>query len=323
MAMQTGVSSSKVIILLGAGLTGSVILRNGRLSEVIADLQELVKGVNKVEVPSHYNAALLAAQVRQLAQEVRELTLSRPVAIFNGDSASNGNVASYLLPAAAVGAMGYCYMWWKGLSFSDVMFVTKRNMANAVASVSKQLEQVSAALASTKKHLTQRLEGIDDKVEEQKETSKIILHEVNEVKSDLSQIGFDLEQIQQMISGLEGKLGLLEGKQDMTNAGIWYLCQIAGNIKDGINAKLFQDTVTKLALDKSTVFSEEISSKGLQFLAGSLSPEGENNPKLKRTEKPNNATPKDCDGKSPKSVSMQTSAIHRSFPRGISVAGLL
>lgn len=89
------------------------------------------------------------------------------------------------MPAAALGAMGYCYMWWKvilfkakpssvgiafgimlesickllffsftlyfsnlqGWSFSDVMFVTKSNMANAVATVSKQLEHVSETLA--------------------------------------------------------------------------------------------------------------------------------------------------------------------------------
>lgn len=38
----------------------------------------------------------------------------------------------------------------QGLSFSDVMYVTKHNMANAVASVSKQLEHVSEALAVSK-----------------------------------------------------------------------------------------------------------------------------------------------------------------------------
>jgi hypothetical protein len=32
-------------------------------------------------------------------------------------------------------------------SFSDVMFVTKKNMANAVATVSKQMENVSETLA--------------------------------------------------------------------------------------------------------------------------------------------------------------------------------
>jgi hypothetical protein len=35
----------------------------------------------------------------------------------------------------------------QGWSLSDVMFVTKRNMASAVDSMSKQLEQVSSALA--------------------------------------------------------------------------------------------------------------------------------------------------------------------------------
>ena len=35
----------------------------------------------------------------------------------------------------------------QGLSFSDVMFVTKKNMANAVASVSKQLDSLTDALA--------------------------------------------------------------------------------------------------------------------------------------------------------------------------------
>jgi len=35
----------------------------------------------------------------------------------------------------------------QGWSFSDVMFVTKKNMANAVASVSKQLDNLSEALA--------------------------------------------------------------------------------------------------------------------------------------------------------------------------------
>lgn len=41
----------------------------------------------------------------------------------------------------------FFFFWVQGWSFSDVMFVTKRNMANAVSNVSKQLEQVSTALA--------------------------------------------------------------------------------------------------------------------------------------------------------------------------------
>ncbi|KAJ4981031.1 hypothetical protein NE237_031868 [Protea cynaroides] len=268
MAMQTGVSTSKVLVLVGAGLTGSVILRGGGLSDVLLQLQELIKGVNEGQIsPNRYDTSLLAAQIRQLAQEIRELTSSGPVTIFNGNSDSSGKFASYIMPAAALGAMGYCYMWWKGWSFSDVMFVTKRNMANAVANVSKQLEQVSAALASTKRHLTLKLENLDEKMVEQKEVSKLIMNEVNGVKFDLSQIGFDIETIQNMVSGLEGKIGLIESKQDVTNSGLWYLCQSVGGIKEGHNAKLLQDGSVKPPPEHAPLSYEEKSSlKGLQFI---------------------------------------------------------
>uniref|UniRef100_A0A2P2JD76 DUF1664 domain-containing protein n=1 Tax=Rhizophora mucronata TaxID=61149 RepID=A0A2P2JD76_RHIMU len=69
-------------------------------------------------------------------------------------------------------------MWWKGWSFSDVMFVTKKNMANAVSNVTKQLENLSETLASTKRHLTKRLESLDYKMEEQIGTSNLIVNEV-------------------------------------------------------------------------------------------------------------------------------------------------
>ncbi|XXG44782.1 hypothetical protein AAC387_Pa02g0044 [Persea americana] len=314
--MQSGVSTSKVLILVGAGLTSSIILRSGRLSDVISELQELIKGVNEVEVSSsnHFDSALLAAQIRQLAQEVRDLTLSRPVTIWNENSSANGGLAPYLMPAAAVGAMGYCYMWWKGWSFSDVMFVTKRNMANAVSNVSKQLEQVSTALASTKRHLSQGLEILDWKMEEQKETSKLIMNEVDEVKSDLSQIGFDIGVIQNMIAGLEDKIGLLEEKQDFVNTGVWYLCQIAGGIKDGLNNKLFQDFSAKLPLEQpKPTFSEENSLKGLQFIAETI--------KSGEIQKPVISTilQNDLDDKPAKTNPPSKARIYRSFPKGISL----
>ncbi|RCV12193.1 hypothetical protein SETIT_2G249800v2 [Setaria italica] len=214
MATQTGVAASKVLILVSAGMTGSILLRNGKLSDVLGELQEIMKGVNQGAASGPYDIALIQAQIRNLAQEVRDLTLSRPITILNGKSDSGGGLSSYILPAAAVGAMGYCYMWWK----------------------------------ATKRHLTQRLENLDGKMDEQVEVSKAIRNEVNDVKDDLSQIGFDIEAIQQMVAGLEGKIELLENKQDVANTGIWYLCQVAGGIKDGINTKFFQEATEKLKL---------------------------------------------------------------------------
>ncbi|TXG55452.1 hypothetical protein EZV62_020708 [Acer yangbiense] len=87
------------------------------------------------------------------------------------------------------------------------MFVTKNNMANAVATV---LENVSEALA------------------------------VSEMKSNLSEIRLGLDSIFQMVSGMEDKLQLLEDKQDVTNTGLLYLCQVAGGFKNAQNIKPFQ-----------------------------------------------------------------------------------
>ncbi|KAL9457411.1 hypothetical protein AB3S75_006457 [Citrus x aurantiifolia] len=256
MALQAGVSTSKVIVLLGADLTGSIILRSGRLSEIIAQLQELLKGVDEVQIsPFKYDSALLAAQIQQLSQEIKELTLSNPVTIFNGNPSSSGGYSSYLTPAAAIGAMGYCYMWWKGWSMSDVMFVTKHNMANAVASVSKQLEHVSETLASTKRQLSKRLQNLDWKLQEQIETSKLIANDVDVMNSNLSQIGFDIEMIRQMVAGLEGKLELLEGKQDMANSGLMYLCQVAGDVKNALTQP-FQKVSAQLPYHPSVRYED-------------------------------------------------------------------
>ncbi|KAH7576672.1 hypothetical protein JRO89_XS01G0128200 [Xanthoceras sorbifolium] len=67
MALQAGVSTSKVLILLGAGFTSSIVLRSERLSELISQLQELLKGVEEVEIsPFKYDSSFLAAQVYRI-----------------------------------------------------------------------------------------------------------------------------------------------------------------------------------------------------------------------------------------------------------------
>ncbi|KAK6146468.1 hypothetical protein DH2020_020337 [Rehmannia glutinosa] len=232
MAMQTGIGLSRIIFIVGAGYTGTILLKNGKLSDVLGELQNLVKGMEKSgqnEGDSDY-ADAIATQVRRLSMEVRQLASSRQITVLNGNS-SQSNLTSLVVPAAALGALGYGYMWWKGLSFSDLMYVTKSNMANAVSNLTKHLDHVSEALSAAKRHLTQRIENLDGKLDEQVEVSKLIRNEVNDVRDDLSQIGFDLDELQRMVSGLDGKLLSLEGKQELANAGVMYLCSIVNGRK--------------------------------------------------------------------------------------------
>ncbi|KAH7686539.1 hypothetical protein IHE45_04G112200 [Dioscorea alata] len=226
MAMQAGMGLSKVILLLGTGFAGSIVIRNGKLSEILSELQTLLKekSADHSDDESDYGE-VLATQVKRLALEVRQLASARPITVLNG---SSGNMTSLVVPAATMGALGYGYMWWKGISFSDLMYVTKRNMANAVSSMTKHLEQVSAALAATKKHLTQRIQHLDDKLDEQKEMSVEIKNEVTDARNKLENIGFELNSLQQLVWGLNGKVDAMEDKQDFTCAGVAYICNFIG-----------------------------------------------------------------------------------------------
>ncbi|KAL2501570.1 hypothetical protein Fot_35418 [Forsythia ovata] len=199
MAMNAGLGFSKILILVGAGYTGTVLLKNGKLSDVLGELQHLVKGMEKSGESnggdSEYSDAI-AAQVRRLAMEVRQLASSKQITVLNGNSSSS-NLTPLIMPVAALGALGYGYMWWK----------------------------------ATKRHLTQRIENLDGKLDEQVEISKLIRSEVGDARGDISQIGFDLDELQRMVSGLDGKLLSLEGKQELANAGVMYLCSIVSGRK--------------------------------------------------------------------------------------------
>ncbi|KAG2625048.1 uncharacterized protein LOC120697613 [Panicum virgatum] len=230
MAMaQAGMGLTKVVVLVGAGVAGSVVLRNGRLAEILGELQEILdkgskgKGGGAGDADAELNEAL-TSQVRRLAMEVRQLASSRPITVLNGGSGASG-VSGLIVPAATVGALGYGYMWWKGISFSDLMYVTKRNMANAVSSMTKHLEQVQSSLAAAKRHLTQRIEKLDDKLDQQKALSGQIRDDVTDARLKLETIGSEIKNIKELVWGLDGKIDSMEAKQDFSCAGVMYLCQ--------------------------------------------------------------------------------------------------
>ncbi|XP_040955126.1 uncharacterized protein [Gossypium hirsutum] len=89
MAMQTGVGLSKILILAGAGYTGTVLLKNGKLSDILGELQSLLKGLEKSGEQADDSDALLA-QVRRLSTESRQLASARQITVLNGDSGGKG-----------------------------------------------------------------------------------------------------------------------------------------------------------------------------------------------------------------------------------------
>ncbi|KAE9454003.1 hypothetical protein C3L33_14085, partial [Rhododendron williamsianum] len=260
MALQTGAGLSKIVILVGAGYTSTVLFKNGKLSDVLGELQAVVKGLEKsgiVEGDPDYSDAI-SSQVRRLAAEVRQLASARQLVNVHG---CFGQTYNYY------GALGYGFMWWKGLSFSDLMYVTKSNMANAVSNLTKHLEHVSEALSATKRHLTQRIENLDGKLDDQLEISKLIKTEVTDVRDDLSQIGYDLDALQRMVSGLDGKICSLAVKQDLANRGVLYLCNFVNRVEVEM-PEVLQEQFKLSGKSRGCLTASETSSlKGLKEIA--------------------------------------------------------
>ncbi|KAJ3694120.1 hypothetical protein LUZ60_009600 [Juncus effusus] len=272
MAVQVGFGLGRIILFITAGAAGTVVLRNNKLSDILGELQETVRRfeTQKEKTGNDGNSEIndaLASQVRRLAMEVRQLASSRPITVLNGGS-SQTDVTALIIPAATLGALGYGYMWWKGLSFSDLMYVTKKNMANAVSGMTKHLEQVSSALAAAKRHLTQRIERLDDKLDEQKEISGIIKKEVTDAHLKIVNIGTEINSIKQLVWGLDDKMNSMEDKQNFSCAGVMYLCQFI----EGKGSKMpeFLQDASKLSGKRFVGCGETRSLKGLQHLVDAI-----------------------------------------------------
>ncbi|XP_010527870.1 PREDICTED: uncharacterized protein LOC104805136 [Tarenaya hassleriana] len=225
MSMQAGIGLSKILVLAGAGYTGTILVKNGKLSEIIGELQALVKRIEKSGEHSDGDSDASDAMHR-LAMEVRQLASARQITVLN--ATPGADFTPFIIPAATLGVVGYGYMWFKGISFSDIMCITKRNMENAVSNLTKHLESISETLSSAKKHLAQRLKKVDDKVDLQKKLSKEIQENVNLALEDLIKIGGDFEAMHDILEGVDGKLDTLEYKQDIANMGLMYLCNSMG-----------------------------------------------------------------------------------------------
>ncbi|KAL6190022.1 hypothetical protein ACLB2K_036423 [Fragaria x ananassa] len=215
---------TRVLLIAGAGYTSSILARNGKLSDVLAELQALLKGSGEHEGDSDKVASQM---YNRLLDEIRT---ARQTVVLNAN-AGQGSLSFLIMPAATLGAVGYAYMWWKGLKFSDLMYVTKRNMTAAVTNLTKSLDTVKETVVNTKKHLTQRIQNLDDKVLEQNELSKTIKNDVAGVQYSLTEMDFTLSQLQSLVAGLDGKICSLEEKQDFANMGVAYLCNFVSGKK--------------------------------------------------------------------------------------------
>ncbi|KAF5801947.1 hypothetical protein HanRHA438_Chr06g0263311 [Helianthus annuus] len=238
----------KLTIIIGAGLVGSVLAKEGRMPSVY----DIFSGTSKVlnlfkhdAKPTSNSKPLndsLLAQVNSLRQELQLLASNRSVTIV---TASGGGTTGKYGIVIIVAVAGYGYVWWKGWKLPDMMFATRRSLSDATNAVAKQLETVYSSLAATKRHLSSRIDRVDCSLDEVAEITASTKEEVSALRGKTKVFTEDVQSIHNKVYTLESKLNIIALKQDETNLGVGRLIRTAIEMENQGN----QSSSSKPALE--------------------------------------------------------------------------
>lgn len=224
----------KLTFIVGVGLVGSVLAKEGRLSNVSDFFSGAFKIVYKqlkqddstTSRPKPRNDSLMQ-QVSSLREELQLLASNRSVTIVTGDRSASGKYGVVVI----VVVVGYGYIWWKGWKLSDMMFATRRGLNDACSSVAKQLETVYSSISVTKRHLSSRIDGVDCKLDECADNTVATRGEVSELRGDVKEIGSDVQSVHHVVRSLETKISRIEDRQNQLNSGVGSLVGFAQNLE--------------------------------------------------------------------------------------------
>lgn len=277
MVLHAALGASKILILLGASVAGSILVQNGSLSDFVNDTYKvLVKHLKHEGGPSQRSSVdpNLLAQLSRLKQELSHLASERASVTIVTGSSSSGVAISVGVPALVIGATGYGYMRWRGISLSDLMYVTRHSMSNAISTVSKQLEQVTTALTATKRHLNTRIDKLSSNLDQNKELQGELKDEVGSLRGDVARYGLEIETVQRIVQTLGVKIDNIENKQDVANTGVIYLCNFVEGMQVSHQSPALQGGFRRPRLERTASTLGSTGLKELQSISYALqSPE--------------------------------------------------
>ncbi|KAH1238648.1 hypothetical protein GmHk_08G023265 [Glycine max] len=215
-------SLGKLVILVSAGIAGSVIAKEGRLP----DVSGLASGAFKVVLrqlksddpaptvkKQPHNDALLA-QVNSLRQELQLLARDRSITIVNASGT------------------GYGYVWWKGWKLPDLMFATRRGLSDACTSIGNQMGKLYESIGDTKKKLSARINGLDKNLEECAAITESTREDISVIQRKADTISEDSKSFHVAVHVLESKIKEIEEKQVATIEGVNMLCQFTKTLEN-------------------------------------------------------------------------------------------
>ncbi|KAM5568267.1 hypothetical protein ABKV19_016031 [Rosa sericea] len=219
----------KVGILVGAGILGSYLAKEGRVSDVVS-------GAFKIAWKQMRDDKSKTPSMNKIRQELQSYSSSGPVTIVTGSRTGASRYGIIIVVVVA----GYGYFWWKGWKLPDMMFATRRSLADAGKSFSKQIDGVFSSISVTRRQLSSNLDGVDRNVAESIETTVRTQQEVIELQGKTDSISTDFRKVQHAVLTLETKINRIEGKQDSTNDGVWRLCDYAKRLENSRTTERIQ-----------------------------------------------------------------------------------
>ena len=171
----------------------------------------------------------LTAAVSALAE--RQAQQSSTLVISPSESPLSSIAWSFLQAiggtSASLGLATYTYCKWKGMSLSDLAYVTSKEFKAVGASLSKRIRMISKALASTKRELLERLHGLEDKVEEcGARTEERIKQEADSIRADIRAVDGSQAALQDMMAEMSNKVHVVESQTRFSSEGIHLLCSV-------------------------------------------------------------------------------------------------
>ncbi|KAJ6817073.1 uncharacterized protein M6B38_392175 [Iris pallida] len=241
------IAIGKLSIIIGAGLVGSVLSKEGRISDVGNFCSSALKIITKhLQHGEDKNTSVgkqpsdsLLAQVNSLRHELQFLASSRSVTIVTGRRSGSGTYS--VAAIVVVGVVGYGYIWWKGWKISDMMFVTKRGLSDVSKAIGRQVDEFSSDVGTTKRYLCSRIDRAETNLDE---NNAIIIANKNEVSSLSGELGEFQENtvipLYNVVQHLESRLIQLDSNQVVGNERVFLLCDFVNQLEQSKNVELIQ-----------------------------------------------------------------------------------
>ncbi|ESW11294.1 hypothetical protein PHAVU_008G017700 [Phaseolus vulgaris] len=241
-------SLGKLTILLGAGIVGSVIAKEGTLP----DVSGLVSGAFKVVLKQlknndpapavkklPHNDALMA-QVNSLRQELQLLSRDRSITIVN----ASGTGGRKYVTVVVIVVVGYGYIRWKGWKLPDLMFATKRSLSDACTSIGDQMGKLYGTIDDVKKKLSSRMNGLDESLDECAALTESTREEISVTQQKADTISGNFKSVHVAVRVLESRIKEIEEKQVATTDGVTMLCQFTKTLENSRTTESIQPSLS-------------------------------------------------------------------------------